>query len=226
MRRIWIGCALGIALVSCGQQTPSSELPASTSALQGTVAQQLAQLAQRPELQDADSQEILRQHPNDVLLLQGLKEAYGLPNEGLEAAALATQVGAAGLSAQASGKAGYAQSVAWGSVSNYNAERRSPNYSGLDWNYDGCSAPKGLGLGYSSFFKASCNVHDFGYRNLPDLTSIPTWPYSKGRTDVAFLNNMRVQCGAKGAWERPGCYAAATAYYTVVDEFGWAKWHR
>lgn len=217
-------------LTSCGPQAGTASTPPTPSAAVAsaapTVAEQLAELATRPELQDAESQAILREHANDPLLLQGLREAFGLPNEGLDAEALALQAGDPGLSAQASGKAGYAQRVAWGSISHYAAERRSPDYSKLDWNYDGCSAPKGLGLGYSSFFRSACNVHDFGYRNLPKLISIPYWPYNKARTDSAFLSNMRGLCNSKSWYARPGCYAAAQAYYEVVSVGGWAKWHR
>ncbi|CAM4419264.1 phospholipase A2 [Deinococcus marmoris] len=224
-----------LVLTSCGSQgntagTPPT--PAATNAGPGattepTVAEQIAAFAQRPELQDADTQAILKAYANDPLLLQGLQEAYGLPNSGLNAEALALQMGQPGLSAQASGKAGYAQGVAWGSIAYHAAERRSPNYSGLNWNNDGCSAPRGLGLGYSDFFRSACNVHDFGYRNLPKLISIPYWPYNKSRTDSAFLGNMRGLCNAKSWYSRPACYAAAQAYYEVVSSaFGWTKWHR
>ena len=222
-----------LILTSCGSQSGTAGTPPAPAASaeqvttnEPTVAEQIAAFAQRPELQDAESQAILKEYANDPLLLQGLKEAYGLPNEGLNAEALALQAGHPGLSSQATGKAGYAQSVAWGSISHYAAERRSPNYSGLNWNYDGCSAPSGLGLGYSDFFRSACNVHDFGYRNLPKLISIPYWPYNKARTDSAFLSNMRGQCNSKSWYARPGCYAAAQAYYHAVDIGGWAKWHR
>ncbi|CAM3542388.1 phospholipase A2 [Deinococcus frigens] len=224
-----------LVLTSCGSQGGTASTPpvpvAITEAVATagpSVAEQIAEFAARPELQDAESQAILKEYANDPLLLQGLKEAYGLPNEGLNAEALALQAGPAeGLSAQATGKAGYAQSVAWGSISHYFAERRSPNYSGLDWNYDGCSAPKGLGLGYNTFFRNACNVHDFGYRNLPKLRPVAYWPYNKAMTDSAFLRNMRSLCNTKSWYARPGCYAAAQAYYSAVNSaFGWLKWHR
>jgi hypothetical protein len=199
-----------LALTSCGAPgngaTPPAPQATGTQATPAaSVAEQIAAFARRPELQDADSQAILQAYAHEPLALQA---------------------GQPGLSAQATGKAGYAQGVAWGSISHYAAERRSPDYSGLDWNYDGCSAPKGLGLGYSDFFRPACNVHDFGYRNLPRLISIPYWPYNKSRTDLAFLNNMHALCGTKSFWSRPACNAAATAYYVVVRDFGWAKWHR
>lgn len=217
-------------LTSCGSQGDTASTPPTPSVAAATaaptVAEQIAEFAARPELQDAESQTILRENADDPLLLQGLQEAYGLPNAGLDAEALALAAGDPGLSVQATGKAGYAQRVAWGSISHYAAERRSPDYSGLNWSYDGCSAPKGLGLGYSDFFRSACNVHDFGYRNLPKLISIPYWPYNKARTDSAFLSNMRGLCNSKSLWARPGCYAAAQAYYVVVRDFGWAKWHR
>ncbi|GGM14607.1 phospholipase A2 [Deinococcus aerophilus] len=219
-----------LALTSCGAPgnggTPPTPQAAGTQGTVPSVAEQIAGFAQRPELQDAESQAILQTYAQEPLMLQALQEAYGLPNPGLNVEALALQAGQPGLSAQATGKAGYAQGVAWGSISHYAAERRSPDYSGLDWNYDGCSAPKGLGLGYSDFFRSACNVHDFGYRNLPKLTAIAYWPYNKSRTDLAFLNNMQGLCSAKSFWSRPACNAAATAYYVVVRDFGWAKWHR
>lgn len=224
-----------LVLTSCGSPggtatTPPAPVAADAGTVataEPTVAEQIAEFARRPELQDAESQAILREHAGDALLLQGLKEAYGLPNAGLDAEALALQDGQGeGITAQATGKARYAQLVAWGSISHFYAEKRSPDYSGLNWSNDGCSVPKGVGLGYSSFFRDACNVHDFGYRNLPKLRPVAYWSYNRARTDSAFLSNMRALCGNKSWWARPGCYAAAQTYYSFVRDFGWAKWHR
>ncbi|MCD0157317.1 phospholipase [Deinococcus sp. 14RED07] len=230
-----LGLLIGtLTLASCGQQMapateqPDAALPVAAPVLSGSVREQLAQLAQRPELQDADSQAILTANPDDPALLENLKRAYGLlPAQGDAAALTAEQLGdSAPLTAQATGKAGYAQTVAWGSVRNYRSQKASPRYSGLDWRSNGCSAPSGFGLGYSETFRPACDVHDFGYRNLPDLTNKVTWPYNKTRTDNAFLDNMQAICAAKSLVKRPACYAAATAYHRVVLVAGWANWHR
>ena len=223
-----------IALASCGQQlsaptaaTPAQSSPVAAAPDTDSVAAQIAGYATRPELQDADSQAILKDHASDPLMLSALQEAYGQAAAPLDAAALAAQTsGQMPLSAQATGKAGYAQSVAWGSVSNYRYQKAHPRYSGLNWGSDGCSAPSGLGLGYRDTFRPACDVHDFGYGNLPKLTGKLYWPYNKARTDSAFLSNMRAICGAKSIFTRPACYVAAQAYYKAVDIGGWPAWIR
>lgn len=218
-----------LALASCGQQatTPAPDQTGSTPAAEKSVAEQISEFAKRPELQDADSQAILRDHANDPIMLDSLKRAYGQETSTPNDAALAAQeTGFNQMDTLATGKAGYAQSVAWGSYAHYRSEKASPNYSGLNWSSDGCSAPKGMGLGYNDDFRPACDVHDFGYRNLPHLISIPYWPYNRLRTDMAFLRNMQTICAAKAWYKEPPCYAAATAYYTAVKNFGALKWHR
>lgn len=227
-----------LALAACGQgtrtpaaqtpaaQTPAAQAPAAqTPAPTGSVEAQLAAYAARPELQDEDSQAILREYASDPLLLQSLQRAYGDSSAPLNVEALAAEkAGSAPLQSQASGRAGYAQSVAWGSVRHYRAEKASPNYSGLRWGSNGCSAPSGFGLGYRDDFRPACDVHDFGYGNLPWLISKIYWPYNKARTDLAFLDNMEAICAAKSLLSRPACYAAANAYYHAVDIGGWKSW--
>lgn len=216
------------ALASCGQQTTTPSTPAPAPQVSsGSVAERIAEYAQRPELQSPEAQAFLRENGNDPLTLDSLDRAYGVVTTPFDAEAFTTQrLGAQDrLSEQATGKAGYAQSVAWGTYSNFLREKASPDYSGLIWTgYDGCSAPSGFGLGYRTTFQPACFVHDFGYRNLPRLTAKWAWPYNKGRTDSAFLSNMRSICGDQPLYRRPDCYLAAQAYYKAVDVGGWKSW--
>lgn len=221
-----------LALASCGQQEGPSQASIPTPSAGQSVAEQISEFARRPELQDAETQAILREHANNPRMLESLKIAYGeaaLPSPAADDALAATQAGLnhPPMTSLATGKAGYAQSVAWGTYSNFVRERASPNYPGLVWwGYDGCSAPKYTGLGYRDDFRPACDVHDFGYRNLPHLISIPYWPYNRARTDLAFLRNMRSICEAKVWYKEPPCFAAAQAYYEVVNVAGIVKWHR
>ena len=87
-----------IALASCGQQlsaptaaTPAQSSPVAAAPDTDSVAAQIAGYATRPELQDADSQAILKDHASDPLMLSALQEAYGQAAAPLDAAALAAQ---------------------------------------------------------------------------------------------------------------------------------------
>ena len=103
---------------------------------------------------------------------------------------------------------------------------------GLDWNKNGCSVPssiynvKGVGpviRAYGSFFRASCDRHDFGYRNRR------VHGYSRATVDSKFLANMRHQCYAKD-WPGPDviaeqpCLAAAKTFYYGVRIGGGSHW--
>lgn len=223
-----------LALASCGQQPlttdPAAKAPETQPVItEGSVSERIAAYAQRPELSE-ESKAYLREHANDPLVLDSLDRAYGVVTTPFDEEALARQVtleqGAQvpSMTDQASGKAGYAQSVAWGSVNNYWYQRAHPKYSGLNWGHNGCSAPKGVGLGYRSTFLNPCIVHDFGYGNLPKLTARWAWLYNKARTDSAFLSNMRGVCNKLALHRRPDCYLAASAYYQAVDKFGIKAW--
>lgn len=196
--------ALTAALAACGQAPPA------TSAAPPLTAE----YADRPELQDADSQAILARYGNDPGLLAALQEAYG------ERPAALTRPAAPELSGLdlAGDRLAYIKRVGWGSVPAYNTEYVNQSavnarYPGLDWTRDGCSAPDGIGLGYREDFRPACNVHDFGYRNLRvyERTSA-----NRLATDDAFYVNMKVICEAKSWYKEPPCYAAAYAYYQGV----------
>lgn len=170
--------------------------------------------AARPELQDAGSQAILAQYYNDPGLLAALQEAYG------ERPSTLSLPAAPPLTAldYASDRLAYIKRTGWGTVSNYNAQYNtyattSLPYTGLDWSRDGCSAPSGLGLGYTEDFRPACNVHDFAYRNLKVYERTDA---NRLTSDDAFYTNMKAICAAKSWYARPACYSAAYAYYEGV----------
>ena len=197
--------ALGLLLAACGQQA--------TPAASSTPYAQTP-YAQRPELQDAGSQAILQRYGDDPGLAQALREAYheaprslGLPDS-------------PALTAQdlSSDRLAYVKSVGWGNVGYYDGQYGAyavvggPS-PGLNWTRDGCSAPSGLGLGYTGDFRPACNVHDFGYRNLKVLERTDA---NRKTTDEAFYTNMKIICDAKPWYKEPPCFAAAYAYYQGV----------
>ncbi|MGY2897092.1 phospholipase A2 [Deinococcus sp. UYEF24] len=201
-RNMWMwGAALSGLLAACGQQ---ASVPVSG----------VAAYAQRPELQDAESQAILARYGNDPGLLAALQTAYG------ERAPVAVQADVPALTglSLSSDRLAYVKSVGWGSVNNYNGQyaayaSSTLPYPGLDWNRDGCSTPSGLGLGYTEDFRPACNVHDFGYRNLKVLERTDA---NRKTTDEAFHGNMDTICAAKSWYKRPACYSASYAYYEGV----------
>ncbi|AZI41749.1 phospholipase [Deinococcus psychrotolerans] len=191
--------AAGLLLASCSQQSKMH-----TSAL--------SPYAERPELQDAQSQAILQQYGDDAGLLAAMQEAY---NEVPRQLSLPAAPALTGLDL-ASDRLAYVKGVSWGSVAYYNvqyANRFSPAYPGLDFSRDGCSTPSGLGLSYTEDFRPACNVHDFGYRNLKVFQRTDA---NRRTTDEAFYTNMKGICNAKPWYKEPPCYAAAYAYYQGV----------
>jgi hypothetical protein len=207
---VW-SVALSGVLAACGQQ---ANIP-----VNGVSA-----YAQRPELQDAESQAILAQYANDPGLLAALQTAYGeRAPEAMQPGAVQADVPALnGLSLTpldlSSDRLVYVKSVGWGSVNNYNTQYSayaggSLPYPGLNWTRDGCSTPSGLGLGYTEDFRPACNVHDFGYRNLKVFERTDA---NRKATDEAFHGNMDAICAAKSWYKRPACYTAAYAYYQGV----------
>ncbi|MVN89133.1 phospholipase [Deinococcus sp. HMF7620] len=209
-----------LTLVACGQTSPAQHSGAELAG-ELTVGAQIAEYAKRPELQDATSQHILREQATDPILLLSLQQAYGdQPKSelGIETAAIPSHT----LTAQ-NARLNYVKRVAWNSPSAYRAERARPSYAGLDWSNDGCSAPVNY-LGYNDVFHAACEVHDFGYRNLPRLTPRSEWDGLRGATDAVFLANMKVLCDGLSAWRTPGCYAVASAYFAAVRARGGNYW--
>ena len=201
MQKYFAVLAASLLLASCNQQ------PSKSVNLVGSYAD-------RPELQDPQSQAILERYGNDPGLLEALREAY---NEVPRQLSLPQAPALTGLDL-ASDRLAYIKSVGWGSVSHYNgqyANQGSVNavYPGLDWSRDGCSTPSGLGLGYTEDFRPACNVHDFGYRNLKVYQRTDA---NRKTTDEAFYTNMKVICNAKPWYKEPPCYTAAYAYYQGV----------
>ena len=192
-------------LASCGQQ---STIP------QNSVSQHVEAYRNRPELQDADSQAILAQYGDNPELLSALQTAYGERPEVMRPAWVPTLRGL-GLTED---RLAYIKTVAWNSISNYDAQYAgfigtSLPFPDLDWNRNGCSAPNGLGLGYTEDFRPACNVHDFGYRNLPLWERTDA---NRKATDENFHSNMDSLCAAKKWYKRPACYSASFAYYEAV----------
>ncbi|OLV19574.1 phospholipase A2 [Deinococcus marmoris] len=206
MRSLLLPAALlSLTLMACGQTTPQTVSAAPTAA---------NAYAQRPELQDADSQAILEKYGNDPGLLEALQEAYGERPTDLS---LPDAPAITGLDL-ASDRLAYIKRTGWGSVGNYNNQYAAyagttRPYAGLDWGRDGCSVPTGLGLSYREDFRPACNVHDFGYRNLKVYQRTDA---NRKTTDQAFHTNMNAICAAKSWYKRPACYSAAFAYYEGV----------
>lgn len=202
-----------LALSACSTGTPVPENPTSPAA-QGSL---IAGYAERPELQDADTQRILARYADDPGMLRALQLAYG---EASETYALPTTP--PDLHGQSAARLAYVKSVGWGTVANYNGQYATfagtgQPYSGLDWSRDGCSAPDGLGLGYRDTFRPACNVHDFAYRNLKVFERTAA---NRLTSDEVFRTNMNAICAARSLLTRPACYSAAYAYYGSVRQFG------
>lgn len=118
----------------------------------------------------------------------------------------------------------YIKTVAWGSVAQYDAQYASfagtsGPFPDLNWERDGCST-QGFGLGYTEDFRAACNVHDFGYRNLSKWERTDA---NRKTTDQNFHRNMQAICAAKSWLKRPPCYVVAQAYYDAVRLAGSSK---
>ena len=130
------------------------------------------------------------------------------------------------------------------SISEFVEVRSARRPAHLDWSADGCSTPLPVGMGDTgrSFnFRAACNHHDFGYRNLKLLDRryhcphrrldryCPSESWRVGRywnaanrrqVDDRFLADMRADCGRRPISERLTCRAWAWAYYQAVRAAG------
>ncbi len=137
----------------------------------------------------------------------------------------------------------YVKSVGWGTVDHYDHEYifmssgNTPFLNQLDWSRDGCSVPElitkartnnlpitvaqGIINKYSERFRPACNVHDFGYRNIPRYQKTEG---NRARTDDVFLGNMRDICHHRPWYQRPICRIAAWSFHKVVRAFGWLNW--
>lgn len=198
-----------LVLTACSTGTPVPDAPAGS----GLVSA----YAERPELQDPDTQRILSRYADDPGMLRALQLAYGEADETFVAPAIP-----ADLQDQSAARLAYVKSVGWGTVANYNTQYSryvgtGQPYSGLNWTRDGCSAPDGLGLGYRETFRPACNVHDFAYRNLKVFERTAA---NRLTSDEVFRTNMNAICAARSFLSRPACYSAAYAYYQSVRQFG------
>lgn len=203
MQRSILGLLLMVVLVACGQSSPAVQKSWVNDYLD------------RPELQDEESQAILKQYSHDPLLLKSLQEAYGERPQELKYPQIHLQIDRLDLK---SNRLVYIKKVAWGKIARYNQQyaayaKTSRPFPGLDWSRDGCSAPKGLGLGYRNDFRPACYVHDFAYRNLKVYQRTE---YNRKISDQVFHTNMKSICKAKKWYKRPACYVVAYAYYKVV----------
>jgi len=197
-------------LAACGQHVT----PARTANPSAPISERAAWLAQQPELQDAQSQELIARYGNDPAFLASVEQAYGGPLRPAVSPELPDIRG----QDLASDRLAFIKRVAWGTVPNYDYEYARQHITntvlpGLDWSRDGCSAPDGLGLGYREDFRPACNVHDFGYRNLKVYQRTEA---NRKTTDDVFHGNMDRICAAKSWYKRPACYSASYAYYQAV----------
>lgn len=189
-------------LVACGQ-SPSSQEPLAIDYLN------------RPELQDKESQVIIKKYGQDPLLLQSLQEAYGERSFELKYPEIESSVTPLDLSVE---RLEYIKQVAWNTPDHYNDQYdayagNSQPYAGLNWSRDGCSAPDGLGLGHRDIFRPACYVHDFAYRNLKVYQRTEN---NRKISDQIFHTNMKAICKTKAWYKRPACCTAAYAYYKGV----------
>ncbi|MDO4264515.1 MAG: phospholipase A2 [Deinococcus sp.] len=129
--------------------------------------------------------------------------------------AVQPQTPSAALLARADAAVPLVKTLGWGTPEAFALTRPAlePLWPELDWTSNGCSAPRGLGLGYRAEFTPACTVHDFAYHNLRVLE--PT-AANRQASDEAFRRNLWAICGRKAAAAQPGCFAAAAAYAAAV----------
>lgn len=226
-----------LLLASCGANGPQDAAtpPAPQAAID--TKSQIAYYLALPENQVPELQDLAQSTVSDEEKLQILKIAttgeYVAPAAPSEQEFMQFQQSLGGnLSAQdyhgisSYGKYLYIRSIATGTPSNLEAQRKNPKYSYLNWSNDGCSLPwyvKALipapSLVFSSVFNSACKVHDFGYRNVPlswraQADASGTLPYNyRLAVDDAFLRNMKNSCSW---WNSVPCNAAAYAFYKAV----------
>lgn len=219
MKRLRFPSVLAIAalLAGCGTGAPVSP-PQGAQTPPGVQA-----YAQRPELQQAEVQRLLRERAGDPLLLTTLREAYGeAPLEQASALTRAPSQRPPVLSSQSleSDRLDYIKRVAAGSLTDYEAEYakygQTPGlpYPGVDWTTDGCTIPEPLGLGHSRIFDRACQQHDFSYQNFMRYERTQA---NKDTADRQLLKNMKLICNERPQVTRPACFVAAYAFFVPTQ---------
>lgn len=135
-----------------------------------------------------------------------------------------------------------AKAVAYEQVRGGNYAKYKALYpSELNWSNDGCSVPSyvvaaspalaGVLAVYGEVFEASCDRHDFGYRNFGKNTTTPgvhpkfsPTRATKDKIDTRFYKNMKKQCDSAfpGVIKTPlrlACKAGAKTFYKAVSHF-------
>ena len=100
-------------------------------------------------------------------------------------------------------------------MSQFQAARNAQDPPELDWSSDGCTDSPDNPLGFD--FLASCQRHDFGYRNYKAQGRFDD--AGKARIDSNFKSDMFDQCMTEGDLQTV-CDGVAELYYEAVVEFG------
>lgn len=127
----------------------------------------------------------------------------------------------------------------------YNYAKSTPSlHSHFNWGFDGCSVPSWVykalapvGLDdnvatYSKFFRPSCRIHDFGYRNFGKGSYRVTAGDSsdpRKSVDDRFDALMHKRCNANPpavsyAPDKWACNRVAGVFYEAVRKFGASHW--
>ncbi|MDK1472732.1 phospholipase [Streptomyces sp. 549] len=101
---------------------------------------------------------------------------------------------------------------AWASA---NANKAAWSAYGFDWTTDYCSSSPDNPFGFP--FAASCNRHDFGYRNYK---AAGTFPANKNRLDSAFYEDLKRVCARYSGATKSSCDGTAWTYYQAVRLVG------
>ncbi|ETN45601.1 uncharacterized protein HMPREF1541_09433 [Cyphellophora europaea CBS 101466] len=104
------------------------------------------------------------------------------------------------------------------SMSEFQSARSAQSPPELDWTSNGCTASPDNPLGFD--FLASCQRHDFGYRNYKAQDRF-TEP-ARETIDDNFRDDMYAQCASEGGLEGV-CRGVADLYYEAVRAFGSKK---
>lgn len=90
-------------------------------------------------------------------------------------------------------------------------------FPGYNWGNDGCSGPASY-TGYNDNFFWPCVQHDFGYRNARFTGNHNET--TRSYVDSAFQRHMNQLCSRYSFFAKPGCYAAAKAFFLAVRAGG------
>ena len=111
-------------------------------------------------------------------------------------------------------------------------QRNKKNHPGrFDWSDDGCSIPEFasviVGSQYKSYFRDSCERHDFGYRNYGHGLTIAPFDSRREFVDLNFRKDMRNWCaGHRTGSSLSACYSAAQKYVDGVRLGGGFAFYR